>query len=505
MSLRGGRGFSAWATAALVMVIFTTCVHRAVHESFTHDESLTWLQWARGPFGGIFENYIANNHVLNTIGVWASARAFGVSEWSLRLPALLGALVCLLVLARFARGAWGGGLVGVLGLGLVALNPFVLDYFVASRGYALALAGLLLGVSGATTLIESGSLKAAVVVGLGAGIAVTANLAFVFPVLGVFGVLTLSLVGLGWRDPRGRGRALWLPLIVIVTTSLAVALPMLVPLLSGAQRGHYDFGSTSLTEMQEGLVRVTLLHGDAPPLQLMGRSGSHWIELLTPWLAEGLTLVLVLAGLWTAWGWRRRGGRPQGALLVLSTCGLALTLIGLVAAHRLFDLPYPKTRTGLHLVVLASLGAVTAVTRLPFAARVMGGALLLVFVLVFASRQPLRGFVDWPYDQRAREEFAFLEARHRARGGAPIRVLCVPFQHAPALRFYADRHRADWLEVEALQQGGVLEISRLAGHHDFVYFLLPRELVDAGAAEFGLRVIRQDLETGTIVAMRTMR
>src|SRR5262249_59822866 len=93
----------------------------------------------------VFEAWQANDHLLHTALAWLSVRAFGNSELALRLPALLGAALCLLALRRLARRVCGDGPLHLLALVLVAANPLVLDLLVAARGYGMALALLLWG------------------------------------------------------------------------------------------------------------------------------------------------------------------------------------------------------------------------------------------------------------------------------------------------------------------------------------------------------------------------
>src|SRR4029453_17802419 len=87
--------------------------------------------------------YNANNHVLFTLLAKVSIALLGVSELTLRLPTLLGAALYLtsgLVLCcRLAPSR----LSAFLGMAAIDLNPFVLDFLVAARGYGLAM-GLLM-------------------------------------------------------------------------------------------------------------------------------------------------------------------------------------------------------------------------------------------------------------------------------------------------------------------------------------------------------------------------
>src|SRR5271165_3095742 len=72
---------------ALVWSIVRACV-----QSITLDEADTYFWFVAKPGVGIFYPY-ANNHILNTLLIWLTTHAFGLSTLTVRTPALLGALL----------------------------------------------------------------------------------------------------------------------------------------------------------------------------------------------------------------------------------------------------------------------------------------------------------------------------------------------------------------------------------------------------------------------------
>jgi hypothetical protein len=91
------------AARVLLAALFTVCVYRAVTQSITHDEALTWELYLAGPASAIFHHFDANHHFLNTVLTRISAAVFGISELSLRLPALAGAALYFAAVERLAR------------------------------------------------------------------------------------------------------------------------------------------------------------------------------------------------------------------------------------------------------------------------------------------------------------------------------------------------------------------------------------------------------------------
>lgn len=125
----------------LLGTAFLYTVLRAWSLPITHDEALTYLSHARGSFFDIFfytHRFKPNNHLLNTLLVKVSVNTFGLSELSIRLPALLGHALYLAgiykLLDIFLKKH-----VLIAGLVILAFNPFFLELFATGRGYALAL------------------------------------------------------------------------------------------------------------------------------------------------------------------------------------------------------------------------------------------------------------------------------------------------------------------------------------------------------------------------------
>jgi len=75
--------------------------------------------------------------------MWLATQIFGTSELTVRLPALLGATLYITASYRLCR-LLSRSLVLQLALFVcLVYNPFIFDYLVTARGYALAL-GLLM-------------------------------------------------------------------------------------------------------------------------------------------------------------------------------------------------------------------------------------------------------------------------------------------------------------------------------------------------------------------------
>lgn len=120
--------------------LFAYTTYRAAVLSITWDEAFSYLQFVRHEIfiPEKYEMMDANNHFLNT---WLNiyfVKWFGVSELVLRLPSLIAHLLFLFFSYKLIKNFENKWL--VLGSFLIInLNPYILDFFSLSRGYALSL------------------------------------------------------------------------------------------------------------------------------------------------------------------------------------------------------------------------------------------------------------------------------------------------------------------------------------------------------------------------------
>lgn len=163
LSMRKGEFYLDIAKIILVSAFFYNIL-RAYYLSITYDEALTYLWYVTKSYIGIFvENPTANNHFLNTILVKFFINIFGVSEFIVRIPALIGAAFYLTGVyyiskllfyqtndngSRYKQNGYYDKnkkyfLISVL---LLSTNPLVMDFLSLSRGYSLALGFLMIAI-----------------------------------------------------------------------------------------------------------------------------------------------------------------------------------------------------------------------------------------------------------------------------------------------------------------------------------------------------------------------
>jgi hypothetical protein len=124
----------------LALPVFVYINARAYLLAFTYDECWTYLGYATDDFWKVVTNEFpaANNHVLHSLAMGLVDSFFGQYEYALRLPVLFSFIVLAVfvykIAIRLSAKMWW------LPFILIIYQPYLLDYFVAARGYGMALA-----------------------------------------------------------------------------------------------------------------------------------------------------------------------------------------------------------------------------------------------------------------------------------------------------------------------------------------------------------------------------
>ena len=144
---------------ALLLAVFAVNLYRDATQSISTAEAVAFDRWVRPPLRDVLpQPYDPHNRVLKTLLVKRSVALFRLSEFSFRLPELLGGGLCLWAVYRLSRRFLGTGALLLGGIALLALNPpgLALGLFLWAIELMLAenlnLAGICLGLSAAADL-----------------------------------------------------------------------------------------------------------------------------------------------------------------------------------------------------------------------------------------------------------------------------------------------------------------------------------------------------------------
>jgi hypothetical protein len=381
-------------------------VARACVQSLTIDEADTYLFWVR-PEGPTHWTPHANNHVLNSMLMRLSTAIFGASAITLRLPALIGAALYIGAVYCLVRLITGRRLLQWGLFACLTLNPFVMDYLVAARGYSMASAFLLwMVVVAARYQARKGELwRTCALISMCAGLSICANFSFAI-------ADGLTALGLFLWICRQHRREYGKILAAFLAPGLAVGYFIAGSVILAWPKSQLTWGATSLVEMTRSLVHACLYE---PNEYLLHPRLRHYF------VHFGTLLYPILAGLMV---WRvamlflekpAEGDETRIARPIAIICGSVC--LGAIVCHEFlflaYRIPLPLDRTALWvaLLFLATAGALAS-PRLPsLAGRLSGIALTAILVLIGCYNigcLRLTYFNEWKYDADMKNVYSVL-------------------------------------------------------------------------------------------------
>ena len=472
------RAFTGWTKAgwALVLVLTAVNVYRAATQSITTDEAFTFNSFVDTPVADAIRFYDANNHVLYSLAERASVAVFGISEFSVRLPAVLGGALYLWAALRLCFYVFGENWLALACLAVMGGNPFIMDYLSAARGYGMGLGLLLFALDRMVRHVAEGKRGAPYGAAVALGLAVAANLIYAVPAAAMGCVLAVWMA-------RERGKAaMWDFTDSFVLPAVVTAFVLLVVPLSQASGGSYYYGAAKLAESVSSVVQAMF----CPPI---AKGMGQRVALLLYerlWLAPPFAALLAAAagaGAVAALCKRGRPG-PADACLAFTGGAIALGLAAFLAGHHLWGVPYPNERTGIYWVPLFALACLTAVRgRFP---RLAAGALATLCAVQFALLLRVDYYGNWLDDAGTRRVVAQLRARES--GARPVRV-AVNANSEQTMRFYGRCYGLAWLVP--------VRRERLAGRADY-YVLWSADAEEAEKRR--LTVLYRDSLSGLLLA-----
>lgn len=384
---------------------------------------------------------------------------------------------------------------------LLTLNPFLLDYLSAARGYGLASGFWMAGVYFALGVLRqtdrpprrTGVLLAS----LFAGLAVAANLSFAFVAVPELAVLGAFLcIGRDARRLAALAASLFAPAAAVF---VLIDLP---PLLNN--RSPFILGAASLRASFDSVAGHALFYSsgkfDVAGILAVPSPSQTWILGIARWggIAAGAIAVsfLVISIRFSI------AKMPEALrFAVFLGAQLALTIVCLAIAHTMFGVLYPVARSSLYFPLLVPLLCAAlarcAITppwnfvALERAYVFFAGAMALWFLAAIQ----FTSYSEWRFDRNTRELFlriqdaAKRDTRTQARVGATYLL-------APPLEFYRRALHDKWLApVESFNGAALASRARL---NQFDYFaVLPQDI--SIARQFAPRLLWADAATGAVL------
>ena len=437
------------------------CAWRAAHQSITHDEAFSFLYFVDGPWSSLWSPYQAANHVLYSFLAKLCVALFGLSEFTLRLPSVLAGfffmwgVFCVLKSCKSRLIRW----IAYLAIGL---NPLLMDFSIAARGYGLAVAFLVWAVYAS---LRGRPIRSGFLLGLG----IAANLTIVFPASGLIAAHFLLAEKDRIRDTIITGG---------VATVLATAI-CYFPFRT-ATREHFYAGEKTLLDSVFTLVMPSIRASERA-----GLFGTPKAALfIGSWILPAIALFWILV-----WARELKKGAAFGKLKIPLT--LALTVSSLLAVHFLFKMKYPTNRTALYLLPLAGITwAATADILQNRFLRAINLVVACALLIQFATQVQFRYFEIWRFNSAIKDIAEQLRQETKDRPAKSV-SLGTDFTQQPPLEFYRIYYRIAALKpVERKLHADVTG-------HDFYVLTGPERSATKTA---GLTVLFSDPVSGVVLA-----
>jgi hypothetical protein len=495
------------AAAALLGALLIATIYRAATQAVAHDEAVMFEWFQAGPWSQLFGSEFGNHHPLTVLFSRISISIFGLSEFSQRLPSVLGAVLYFYAVYRICACLLGEGAMFLLGVAFLSLNPFLLDYLCLSRGYSLGLAWFMYALYQLTLYLSANRgvenpdriLNKA---GVAAGLSIGFNVIMIFPA----GALTLAFFALliaEWmiakpaepaaaeEDRRKKkkerkrqaraaaalyaARIAWQAMIhmalpAIVVAGIAVTLPRKLVYF---EEGY--LGPPSIFAILEGIVRPSLLHSATGKLGLAALVPPDLlVRTITYLVAPALLLALVVWAFALARACARRHSADwlteADRILLLLGVTMPVALAMILTSRYVFARPYPEMRTALYWIPLFGLAALALMKKLLAGARSqqIGAALvaaaLSLCVVQFATQFNTRYFAEWAYCAATKDMMQIIRTQHAATPGARVRV-GANWELEPGINFYRAMWQLTWMDP----------VFRESPDADYDYYMLLRD------------------------------
>ncbi len=394
-----------WAVVLLVS-LFSTNLYRAATQSFVGDEAYMWAHYLATPTREIFQTFDVNNHFLQTVLAKVAQVLLGNSEFALRLPTVLAGGFFFWTVYRLVFFIFGETWRAMVSLGVLVLNPLLLDFFVTCRGYGVALALLAAGLAELVYFFtaEEWELRRMQRAAFTVALSVTANLTFAVPAMACSIVLTVLL----FINPSPKvGRWSVLTSFAIPAAITAMAFLAISP-IAKAKPDQFYVGARSAVQTVTNLVDASVNHSSPNWVYWRNPTTGDILTKVVAFSLVPLTLILCASGSIRALIRLRSSGlcrlTSEEVLLLWSGGTLLLSTAILVVLRNSVGLLYPVDRTGLYLIFLTALAS----TAVPAGfdrifAKISWTAVPMFFAVLFLTQLETKYFAVWRYDADARD------------------------------------------------------------------------------------------------------
>lgn len=508
-------------TGFLLVLAFGLAVYRASVQPIAHDEALTYNWFLDGGAVKVL-NFNSNNHILFTIIAKFFVKIFGVSELSLRAPSVIGTAFYLIATFALCRRLFGDSIWLPFSLTMLCLNPQILDFMAAARGYILGLAFLSAAMCFLVRAADRGVFNAeskecrleSAAASVFFAFSVASNLTNLFPAAGLLLFFSAIVLPAAIRLAQPGDRRLYAFARYAIVPGVLTGCGILWPYLIQARPALFYMRPQSASDAIRDIFTASLLYkwtddiyapslGAVPPIlhSWQERVSDLGLYLLLPLLLCFLVFGLIFISRVASQPRRNQTTRCQ------LFGGAAIACVALpFMLHVVVKLNYPFSRTSLYFIPLLTISGLLIGRELSFRLpryRLRTAGLVIAAAVVFDYAMSLntRYFRYNAYDIISRDLFLTISRDAASRGLTKVRV-CGTWWYASEIDFYRHRYHAEWMmpvDLIGLSCARQANNSSILADYDYFVFIpaADPELVDTR-----LRTIFQDRTTGaTIVAV----
>jgi 4-amino-4-deoxy-L-arabinose transferase-like glycosyltransferase len=500
-------------SCGVLLFSFGLAVYRAKVQTISHDEALTY-EWFLDQGVSHVLTYNPANHVLQTLLAKPIVKIFGVSEFTIRIPSLIGAAIYLVATFFLCRRLFGDGIWLLLSVAMLSLNPLVMDYMVPARGYGLGLACLSVAIYIFARLVERGKFdREDKEWRWGCGIAsaflalsVTAHLTNIVPAVCL--AFTFSLVAIGGlpalfkidkSDVRSFAQYFIFPGTAV---GFCILWPFLIQWRLAPSNTPLDKASDAMRDVFNASFLYKWTDDVINDLGAVPSAVSSWqarVSDLGEYVILPLLLCFVLIGLVLA-----LRDHPDLRKSHCAQCqifaGAAVASVGfIILVHIILKVSYPYSRYCLFLIPLFTVAGMLAAKEISsrFPQKFVKGAgvlIALVIVSDYALSLNTKFLRTNAYDVISRELYQAIEKDARPRGLTNVRVGGT-WWYEPEINFYRVRLHADWMlpyDVKDRSYGWQTPNSLVPADYDYFVYVPPS---DPGLTGPRVRTIFHDERT----------
>jgi hypothetical protein len=506
-------------TWSLLALPFSLTFYRAATQSIVHDEALTY-EWFLDH--GVYHilSFNATNHVLFTVMAKLFVKVFGVTELNLRAPSLIATAAYLVFTYLLCGTLFGDSFLLPVAVAMLCLNPQILDFMPAARGYILGMACLTASMYFVIRAMERGEFEpqdrewrwSCAVASLFLALSVASNLTNVIPSASL--VLSFVLVALpGFSVLREAERhKLWIFSRYVILPGFLLGSAILWPFLIQARPMQFYVGAHRAADSVRDFFNASFLYkwtGDyySASLGAVPPSQSSWqatVSGLGVYVVLPLVFLFVAVALFIVSRQPLETRRKQTLRCQLFGGAASMCVSLNYVLHILFKVNYPVSRTCLYFISLFTIGGLLLAQELFFRfpsspLRVLGLAFAICVLFDYGISLNTKYFRASAYDAISRDVFWAIEADARSKGLSRVRTGGT-WWYEPELNFYRRRYHAEWMMPYDIKDRSYFWESpdSLASPSDYDYFVFT-PASDPGLGGPQVRTIFHDTLTGLTV------